>query len=185
MGVGILALQGAFLDHHSILKSLGASVVEVRCPSDLSNIERLVIPGGESTVMTKYLEMFNLKAPLLNLISEGLPVWGICAGSIVMARKVDGQPGVLGVLDVQLKRNAYGRQSQSAIHEICIPRFNRTDFRAPFIRAPKITHMEKTICAHAYHGDDPVFVQQGNLIATTFHPELTEDPIFHDYFLRI
>lgn len=185
MRIGLLALQGAFLDHCGVLKKLGASVTEIRCPLDLSNIERLIIPGGESTVMSKYLQMFNLNLALKDLILRGLPVWGICAGSILLARTIDGRPGVLGVLDVTLQRNAYGRQSQSAVHEISIPCFERTAFQAPFIRAPRITHMEKTVCALAYYENDPVFVQQGALMATTFHPELTGDTIFHEYFLDI
>jgi 5'-phosphate synthase pdxT subunit len=185
MRIGLLALQGAFLDHYGILKKLGASITEVRCPSDLLNIERLIIPGGESTVMSKYIQMFNLKGPLKDLISQGLPVWGICAGSILLARSIDGQPGVLGLLDVALRRNAYGRQSQSTLHEISIPLLKRTAFQAPFIRAPQITHMEKSVRALAHYGNDPVFVQQGALMATTFHPELTEDTIFHEYFLDI
>lgn len=184
MRVGLLALQGAFLDHYRILENLGASVVEIRCASDLDRIERLILPGGESTVMSKYMQMFNLIDPLKALIAQGLPVWGICAGCILLARTVDNKPGTLKVLNIAVRRNAYGRQAQSAVHEISFPCLQRTAFPSPFIRAPRITQTDKSVCIHACHGQDPVFVQQDTLMATTFHPELTEDSVFHNYFLK-
>lgn len=185
MQIGLLALQGAFADHQHLLQALGASVVEVRRASDLNRIERLILPGGESTVMSKYIEMFGLAAPLQVLISQGLPVWGICAGCILLANRVDQTPGRLSALNIAVTRNAYGRQAQSAVHKINIPRLYRSAFPAAFIRAPKITRVHDGVVIHAVHAGDPLFVQQDNVMATTFHPELTEDPVVHDYFLRI
>ncbi|MGD9210883.1 MAG: pyridoxal 5'-phosphate synthase glutaminase subunit PdxT [Desulfobacteraceae bacterium] len=185
MRVGLLALQGAFVDHYPILKRLGVSVVEIRGPTDLLQIERLIIPGGESTVMAKYIKMFNMTLPLRNIIAQGLPVWGICAGCILLANTVDQCPGPLKVLNISVHRNAYGRQSQSAVFKIIVPKLQCSVFSAPFIRAPKITWVEKDVEVHADYSGDPVFVQQGAVMATTFHPELTGDPILHDYFLNI
>ncbi len=185
MQVGLLALQGAFTDHYRILTSLGASVVEVRNVSHLAGIDRLIIPGGESTVMTKYIYELGLAKPLQTRIRQGLPTWGICAGCIVLARTVDRDSGPLDTLPITVHRNAYGRQTRSAVHAIAIPHLQRSAFPALFIRAPKIVEMEEGVKVFARYQKIPVFVQKQNVMATTFHPELTEDTVLHEYFLSL
>ena len=185
MKVGLLGLQGAFLDHIRHLKTLHADFTVVKDAKTLNEIDRLIMPGGESTVMAKYLTVFEMTAPLLRRIKSGMPVWGICAGSILLAESVDGKPGILKTLPLSLKRNAYGRQLASVQKPVKVPLLGREDFPALFIRAPRIVSTGKDLKVHSRLGPDPVFVQYGRIMATTFHPELTDDPVFHDYFLRI
>jgi pyridoxal 5'-phosphate synthase pdxT subunit len=185
MKVGLLGLQGAFRDHARHLSALGAAFLVVKAPEHLDSVGRLIIPGGESTVMRKYLLDFRIEEPLRERIAGGMPVWGICAGSILLAETVDGTPGLIGVLPVRAERNAYGRQRESAVAEIDIPLFGRENFPAFFIRAPQLVSAGNGLQVHARYGPDPVFVQHGRLMATTFHPELTDDPVFHDYFLHL
>jgi pyridoxal 5'-phosphate synthase pdxT subunit len=185
MQVGLLGLQGAFLDHVRHLRRLGADICLVKTPEAIERIDRLIIPGGESTVMGKFLEEFDMTAPLYDRIANGLPVWGICAGCILLAETVDGHPGLLPALSLSVARNAYGRQIDSMESPVRIPILDRAAFPGIFIRAPRIIATGVDLAIHASVGSDPVFVQQGAIIATTFHPELTDDPVFHDYFLRI
>ncbi|GBC61764.1 pyridoxal 5'-phosphate synthase glutaminase subu nit PdxT [Desulfonema ishimotonii] len=185
MIVGLLGLQGAFPDHIRHLKRLDADYRVIRDAPALAEIDRLIIPGGESTVMGKFLEAFQMTAPLQERIRRGMPVWGICAGSILLAETADGAPGILGALPVAVKRNAYGRQIASAQKPVNVPLLDRPAFPGLFIRAPRIISMKKGVETHARCGDDPVFIQHGHVMATTFHPELTDDPVFHEYFLRL
>lgn len=185
MKVGLLGLQGAFRDHIRHLSAVGAGFVLVKNPADLDLADRLIIPGGESTVMKKYLRDFGIEGPLLERISGGMPVWGICAGCILLAQYVDGAPGPVRALPVSVERNAYGRQRESSINPIYIPLLERNDFPAFFIRAPRLSSPGDGLVVHAKHGPDPVFIQSGRVMATTFHPELTDDPVFHDYFLQL
>ncbi|MFO8091068.1 MAG: pyridoxal 5'-phosphate synthase glutaminase subunit PdxT [Desulfatiglandaceae bacterium] len=185
MPVGLLGLQGAFRDHIRHLSALGASYLVVKRPEHLELIDRLIIPGGESTVMLKYLKDFLIEEPLRKRIAAGLPVWGICAGCIILAQTVNGAPGLIGVLPINAERNAYGRQLQSSIAEINIPLLERKNFYAFFIRAPRLLPKGNNLEIHAVCGPDPVFVQSGTVMATTFHPELTEDPVFHEHFLHL
>lgn len=180
-----MALQGAFLDHYRILKSLGATVIEVRSVSHIFQMDRLIIPGGESTVMKKYLHEFNLTGAIINRIVQGMPVWGICAGCILLARTIDQSEGPLNVMNIAVRRNAYGRQMQSSVHSLAIPLLQCTAFPAPFIRAPRIVETDPSVNIHAHYENDPVFVQQDKIMATTFHPELTQNPLLHDYFLKL
>ncbi len=183
--VGLLGLQGAFLDHHHHLDSLGAAHVIVRDARGLADIDRLVIPGGESTVMTKFLVEFDMLTPLKERIASGMPVWGVCAGAILLAAAIDGGPGTLKALSMDITRNAYGRQIDSSQHFIDIPLLDCRAYPAIFIRAPRIDRLDPMIDIHATLGDDPVFVQQGHVMATTFHPELNKDHTFHQYFLSL
>lgn len=185
MLVGLLGLQGAFLDHIPHFKRLGVTHVVVRDVRGLAAIDRLVIPGGESTVMTKFLKEFGMVAPLKERIAAGMPVWGVCAGAILLAEEVDGLPGPLNVLPVGVIRNAYGRQIDSSQRWIHVPLFDRPRYPAVFIRAPKIVHSHRRVTVHAELDDDPVFIQCGHILATTFHPELNDDDLFHQYFLSI
>lgn len=185
MKVGLLGLQGAFRDHTRHLSALGAAFLVVKCPEHLDMVDCLIIPGGESTVMRKYLQDFRIEEPLRGRVAGGMPVWGICAGSILLAETVDGAPGLICALPVSAVRNAYGRQRESSISAIDIPLFDRKSFPAFFIRAPRLSCPANSLQVHAKYGPDPVFVQHGRVMATTFHPELTDDPVFHDYFLNL
>ena len=185
--VGVLAVQGDFLEHQIILDSLGAETVPVRLPRDLEGIQALVLPGGESTTMAKLLDAFDLRAPLKDCIASGTPVWGTCAGLILLARELqEDRPEPLGVMDVRVSRNAYGRQVDSFETDIPVPSLGETPFHAVFIRAPAIleTGPDVEVLASLPEGD-PVAARQGSVLVTAFHPELTPDTRFHAYFLRM
>ncbi|WP_373501662.1 pyridoxal 5'-phosphate synthase glutaminase subunit PdxT [Desulfococcus sp.] len=187
--VGLLGLQGAFLDHIRHLTSLGAGYRIIRDAAGLMAVDRLIIPGGESTVMGKFLQEFRMIDPLRARIAQGMPVWGICAGAVLLAGTVDGGPGRLQVLPVSVARNAYGRQLASREHDIDIPILaaagGASPFPAVFIRSPRILAVGPEVAVHARAFKDPVFVQKGRVMATTFHPELTMDPVFHHYFMGL
>jgi 5'-phosphate synthase pdxT subunit len=185
MVVGLLGLQGAFLDHRPHLERLGASPRIVRDGSGLQAVDRLIIPGGESTVMAKFLVQYGMLAPLKARLKAGMPVWGICAGAILLAERIDGAPGPLGILPIAVSRNAYGRQIDSREQAIAIALFKIEDYPAIFIRAPRIDRLDPRVEVHAALDGDPVFVQTGRCMATTFHPELNRDPLFHRYFLSL
>ncbi len=185
--VGVLAVQGDFLEHQIILDSLGAETVPVRLARDLEGIQALVLPGGESTTMAKLLDAFDLRAPLKECIASGTPVWGTCAGLILLARELqEDRPEPLGVMDVRVSRNAYGRQVDSFETDIPVPSLGETPFHAVFIRAPAIleTGPDVEVLASLPEGD-PVAARQGSVLVTAFHPELTPDTRFHAYFLRM
>ncbi len=183
--VGLLGLQGAFLDHIPHFDRLGVAHTIVRDVRGLTQIDRLVIPGGESTVMTKFLHEFGMLTPLKERIAGGMPLWGVCAGTILLAETMDGGPGTLGALPIAVTRNAYGRQINSSQRFIDIPLFDRNAYPAIFIRAPRIGRIDSRVTIHATLGNDPVFVQDGHVMATTFHPELNKDHAFHEYFLSL
>jgi 5'-phosphate synthase pdxT subunit len=183
--VGLLGLQGAFRDHIPHLEALGAAWRLVRDDKDLSAVDRLIVPGGESTVMARYLKRFSLLEPVKARIAEGMPVWGICAGSILLAETVDGGPGALGALAVGVRRNAYGRQVDSFQAPIDVPALSLSAFPAVFIRAPKIVHVGDGVAILARMGRDPVLVSSGCVLAATFHPELTGAHDFHHLFLEM
>jgi len=184
MKVGLLGLQGAFLDHIPHLEKIGVEYHIVKSVEQLDDVDRLIIPGGESTVMEKFLDMFAMTEPLRARINAGMPVWGICAGSILLADTIDGRSGILGVLPAEVTRNAYGRQLESSEVDIAVPELQRPQFHAMFIRSPRIETVGPDVTVFASVDHDPVFVRCGHVMATTFHPELTNDPVFHDYFLQ-
>jgi pyridoxal 5'-phosphate synthase pdxT subunit len=183
--VGILGLQGAVQEHIPHLARLGAPHLMVRDNIGLAQVQRLIIPGGESTVMLKFLREFDMLPLLLERIAAGLPVWGICAGAIVLSEEIDGQAGLIGALPVTISRNAYGRQNASRQYWLDIPLFDAHAYPAMFIRAPRIDRVRDDIQIHATLDDDPAFVQHGHIMATTFHPELNRDDLFHRYFLSL
>ncbi len=185
MKIGLLGLQGAFLDHIRHLEKLEVAYEIVKSAATLEKVDRLIIPGGESTVMEKFLDMFAMTVPLKEKIESGMPVWGICAGSILLAAAVDGRPGILGVLPVEVTRNAYGRQLESSTKIIAVPELQRPQFPALFIRSPRIESVGPDVSVLATVDRDPVFVRCSHVMATTFHPELTVDPAFHEYFIRL
>jgi pyridoxal 5'-phosphate synthase pdxT subunit len=185
--VGVLALQGDFREHIAVLRSLGADAVGVRRPSELAEVSGLIIPGGESSVIDKLSRLFDLAAPLKRAIADGLPVWGTCAGLIMLADTVlDGIQGQqsLGGLDIAVRRNAFGSQLDSFETELDIPVLGEPSVHAVFIRAPIVESASTSVTTLASLPDGRVVaVEQNNLLGTSFHPEMTGDTRFHEYFL--
>ena len=187
--VGVLALQGDFREHIAVLQSLGANVLPVRRPEELAQVAGLVIPGGESSVMDKLSRMFGLAEPLKGAIRSRLPVYGTCAGLIMLADRVldaiAGQQS-LGGLDISVRRNAFGSQRDSFETDLKIPTLGQHPMHAVFIRAPVVEQLGEGVAALATLDDGRVVaVEQGNLLGTSFHPEMTGDTRFHEHFLNM
>jgi 5'-phosphate synthase pdxT subunit len=183
----VLALQGDVREHLAVLQRLGAEAVPVRRPRELDDVSGLVIPGGESTVMDKLSRAFGLREPLIARIAAGMPVYGTCAGLIMLADRVtdsiDGQQ-TLGGLDVTVRRNAFGNQNDSFETDLDIPELGAAPVHAVFIRAPAVTELGDQVTALAVLEDGQVVaVEQGNLLGTSFHPEVTDELRFHRRFL--
>jgi 5'-phosphate synthase pdxT subunit len=179
--VGILAVQGDVAEHAAALRDIGAEPVEVRLPRDLAGVEALILPGGESTAMRRLIDAYGLGEPILGLAASGAPVWGTCAGMILLARRIaDGDRPVFPLLDIEVRRNAYGRQLDSFEADIDVPALGDEPLHAVFIRAPIVSDVGPGVEILA---TDPlgrtVAVRQGRLLATAFHPELTSDRRFH------
>jgi 5'-phosphate synthase pdxT subunit len=185
MKIGVLALQGAFIEHIKALRSLDVEVVEVRKLEQLRNLDGLIIPGGESTTFGKLAVEYGLIEPMRALCDAGKPVWGTCAGMIFLAKEVGRAQPLLGVMDVQVKRNAFGRQVDSFEIDLDISALEpRAPFHAIFIRAPLIERVGNDVEVLAKLEDGTIVAaRQGNLVVTSFHPELTNDTRFHKYFL--
>ena len=188
--IGVLAVQGDVREHLAALRAVGAAVRTVRRPAELEGLAGLVIPGGESTVMDKLVRAFGLYAPLTDAIRAGLPVFGSCAGMIMLADRVVGGPAdqqTLGGLDVTVRRNAFGRQVDSFETDLSIPVLGERTVRAVFIRAPWVEDRGPGVQALASVGRDgvahAVAVRSGPLLATSFHPEVTGDLRVHAYFV--
>lgn len=184
MQVGVLALQGAFIEHERILNKCGAQTRQVRLPHQLEGLDALIIPGGESTTMGKLMSDFDLYEPIMEMAMRGVPMFGTCAGMIMMARDISqsGQPR-LGLMDIEVKRNAFGRQVESFEADLSIPVLGPEPYRGVFIRAPYVTKVGAGVEILARYEDKIVFVRQGAFLAAAFHPELTEDTRLHNYFL--
>ena len=182
--VGVLALQGAFREHVAAVASLGATAREVRQLKDFEGIDALIIPGGESTTIGKLLNEWNMLEPLRQRILDGMPVYGSCAGLILLCRDIENsdQPR-LGVLDATVRRNAFGRQVDSFETNLSIPEIGADPLPAVFIRAPVITGVGAGVKVLAEVNGQAVAVRQNNILATSFHPELTPDTRMHSYFL--
>jgi 5'-phosphate synthase pdxT subunit len=181
--VGVLALQGDFREHLTTLATLGAEVIEVRTPEQLEAVDALIIPGGESTTIGKLAVRFGLMEPLRQRIEAGMPVYGTCAGMILLAREVtDGEQPLVGALDVVIERNAFGRQNDSFEEELAIDGLD-APFRAVFIRAPWVAKVGEGVEVLASVDDHPVVVRQGHILASAFHPELTGDHRLHQMML--
>jgi len=181
--VGVLALQGDVREHLRVLEVIGASPLAVKTPDQVSRVDALVIPGGESTTIGKMAVRFDLIDPLRSAIESGLPTYGSCAGLIFLAGAVtDGDQPLLGVLDVVVRRNAFGRQNESFEADVDISGFD-APFHAVFIRAPWVEKVGSTVEVLATIDEHPVMVRQGNILATSFHPELTDDGRIHRMLL--
>lgn len=187
MRPGVLALQGAFREHRDALDALGVESVEVRTPEELASVDALVLPGGESTTVAKLLLTSGLDAPLRDRLRDGLPVFGTCAGLILLAATVlDGRTDQmsLGALDVVVRRNAYGTQLQSFEAPLDVCGVSGGPFVGVFIRSPVIESVADDVEVLATHRDHPVLVRQGPVWAATFHPELAGDLRIHRTFLE-
>ena len=183
--VGVLALQGDVREHIRILDSLGTEAVPVKTPEQLSGIDGLVIPGGESTTIGKMAVRFELLDPLKRVIGDGLPVYGTCAGMILLASAItDGDQPLIGALDVVVRRNAFGRQNESFESKLDVVGLDES-FHAVFIRAPWIEKVGAEVDVLADIDDHPVMVRQEHILATSFHPELTGDGRIHQMLLDL
>jgi 5'-phosphate synthase pdxT subunit len=189
--IGVLALQGAFIEHIQVLRELGATASEVRLPEDLVGLDGLIIPGGESTAIGKLMVNWGLLEPIKQMASNGTPIWGTCAGMILLAKDIGGlsQP-LIGLMDIRVKRNAFGSQLDSFETEINVPTLGPLPFQAVFIRAPAIEEVgagaQELARLNPEKPDAPpiiVAARERNLLATAFHPELTNDQRFHQLFI--
>lgn len=182
--IGVLAIQGAYHKHSEAVGHLGINSIEVRTIEDLDFIDGLIIPGGESTTIGKLLTKNNLIDPIKKRIENGMAVFGTCAGMILLAKSVPGrdQP-LLGAMDISVERNAYGRQIDSFEAEFPVKGIVGKPVKALFIRAPKIVDVSENVEVLASYGNVPVLVRQGNILAASFHPELSDDLRIHSYFI--
>jgi len=187
MKIGVLASQGAFAEHIAVLARLKVEAMPVRLPRELAGLDGLVIPGGESTTISRLMTGDNLMAEVRNLARNGLPVFGTCAGMILLANgNIDPKLESLGLMDIVVRRNAFGRQKESCESEISVPVLGEKPFPGVFIRAPFIEQTNGKVEVLARLSDGTIVaVRQGKLLALAFHPELTGDLRFHQYFLDI
>lgn len=186
MTVGVLALQGDVVEHKRVLEGLGVRVAEVRTPADLERADGLIIPGGESTTIGKLMVKYGLDAAVPARVRGGMPVYGTCAGMILLARAASGgEPPLLRLMDITVARNAYGRQVDSFEADLEVPAFGPPPLRAVFIRAPVLEQVGPGVEVLASLDGRPVLVRQGNLLASSFHPELAPDDRVHRYFLEV
>jgi pyridoxal 5'-phosphate synthase pdxT subunit len=184
--VGVLALQGDVVEHVTALQRAGAHTREVRTPDDLAAVDALVVPGGESTTVIRLLERFGLADPIKARVRDGMPFWGTCMGLIVAAHDVaDLEQPTLDLIDVTVRRNAFGRQVDSAEVPLVIPSLGAQPFPAIFIRAPWIERTGPAVETLAERDGHGVMVRERNVLGTSFHPELTGDDRVHAYFLRM
>ncbi|WP_090399975.1 pyridoxal 5'-phosphate synthase glutaminase subunit PdxT [Natribacillus halophilus] len=184
MKIGVLALQGAVHEHAKMLESEGTSeAILVKKEEELYDLDGLVLPGGESTTMRRLIDRYGFRDPLRQFAKDGKPIFGTCAGLILLAKHIDGQQeGHLDLMDMTVKRNAFGRQKESFEAELDAKGIAR-DLAAVFIRAPLITEVGDSVDVLAYHQGEIVAAQQGSLLTCSFHPELTDDHRFHHYFV--
>lgn len=184
--IGILALQGDFEKHKELLTKLKASTRFIKCEKDLDGLSGLILPGGESTTIGKLMVRFNLIEPIRKIIETGLPVFGTCAGAILLAARIEGyEQTKLGAMDIAVARNAYGRQVNSFETDIIISKISDTPVRCVFIRAPIITSTGDNVKILCDYNNSPILIRENNMLAATFHPELTDNTAIHKYFLSI
>ena len=189
MTVGILALQGDFREHEEVLCRIGVATHLIRLPEQLDFVDRLIIPGGESTTIGKLLVLYNLLEPIRSRAEAGMPLWGTCAGAILMAKHIaDGRPEQpsLAVMNITARRNAFGRQNESFTTELSVSCLGKKPLSATFIRAPILEQPESRVKILATLPDGKIVAaQEGKLLATCFHPELHSDDRLHQYFVQL
>lgn len=185
--IGILAVQGDVREHARAVLEVGAEPVEVRLPRDLVGLDALILPGGESTAMRKLIDRYGLREPIIALAHGGAPLYGTCAGMILLADRIaDGDEPVLRLLDVTVQRNAYGRQLDSHEADVSIPALGDEPMHGVFIRAPVVSEVGPEVEVLARDDDGrPIAVRQGRVLATAFHPELTPDRRLHRLLLEL
>ena len=185
--IGVLALQGAVREHVNAVREVGAEPVEVRLPRDLVGLDALILPGGESTTMRKLIDAYGLREPILSLARAGAPMLGTCAGMILLADRIaDGDEPVLRLLDVEVRRNAYGRQLDSFEADVEMPAIGDEPLHGVFIRAPVVSELGPGVEVLARDPSGaPIAVRQGRVLATAFHPELTGDRRLHQMLLDL
>jgi 5'-phosphate synthase pdxT subunit len=186
MRVGVLALQGTFVEHIGILRQLGVEAPPIRLPHELDTLDGLIIPGGESTTMMRLMESFGLLQPIREMARDGLPIWGTCAGMVLLAKDVSNyEMETLGLMDVKIRRNAFGSQIDSFEADLDVPLVGDEPFHAIFIRAPIIEEAKPSVKILSRLPDGSIVViRQNRLLACAFHPEFTDDLRFHSYFLN-
>ena len=185
--IGVLAVQGAFREHHESLKELGVESSEIKLPHQLADVDGLIIPGGESTTIARLIEVYDLRSTIVDRITSGLAVWGTCAGMIILASHLsEERPKPLQLMNIKVSRNAFGRQADSFEEPLRIKGIGSRPFNAIFIRAPIVDYVgtQVKILATLSNGN-PVAVQQHRMLATSFHPELSNDLRMHHLFMRI
>jgi 5'-phosphate synthase pdxT subunit len=186
MKIGVLAIQGAFAEHINALSRLNIKAVPIRLPADLDGLDALIIPGGESTTISTLLSEYHLKEPIQQRAAEGFPLFGTCSGLILLAKNVTNRKvGSLGVMDIEVERNAFGRQVDSFETDLTVSCFGDSTFHGIFIRAPIITKVEPEVEILSCLNGNAVAVRQGRNLACSFHPELTDDLRFHRYFIDL
>jgi 5'-phosphate synthase pdxT subunit len=178
MKAGVLALQGDFREHAAMFAACGTTPVLVRTAEELEAVDCLAIPGGESTTIGRLATLHGLIEPIRHRAEEGMPIFGTCAGMIVLAKRIEGGAPLLDLLDVEVRRNAYGRQVDSFEADVQVEGVGSV--RAVFIRAPEVEWVGPDVKVLAQHGGRPVVLQQGNLLASSFHPEIAGDPRLHE-----
>lgn len=185
--IGVLAVQGAVREHVEAIREIGAQPVEVRLPRDLVDLDALILPGGESTAMRRLIDAYGLREPIAAMARGGTPMLGTCAGMILLAQRVDGgEPSVFGLLDIGVRRNAYGRQLDSFEADLDVEALEGGPLHGVFIRAPGVTEIGPSVEVLARDPDGrPVAVRQGRVLATAFHPELTADRRLHRLLARL
>ena len=187
MKVGVLALQGTFIEHIGSLQQLDVEAPPIRLPRELDTLDGLIIPGGESTTMVKLMGSFGLIQPIREMARDGLPIWGTCAGMILLAKSVSNyQMETLGLMDVKIRRNAFGSQIDSFEADLDVPLVGEEPFHAIFIRAPVIEEAKPSVKILSRLPDSTIVaIRQNRLLACAFHPEFTDDLRFHKYFLNM
>ncbi len=188
INVGVLALQGDFKEHIKMLKDLDIPVSEIRSTRQLENIDGLIIPGGESTTINKLMDKYGFKEKLKDFRRSGKPIFGTCAGLIILASEVSGKGTGLGFIDMKVKRNAYGRQIDSFEEMVSINFDHKpepVEFKSVFIRAPKIVYTGKNVKVLSRSGDEILLAREKNILVCAFHPELTDDTRIHEYFIEM
>jgi 5'-phosphate synthase pdxT subunit len=186
MIVGVLALQGAFKEHEQILEKCALEAVQIRKPEEVEQIDGLIIPGGESTTIGKLIEDYNLSKPIREKAAQGMPIFGTCAGMIMLAKDVEGsEQSRLGLMDIVVRRNGFGRQVDSFETDLSIDALGKAPYPGIFIRAPYVLSVKPNVGILAEFDEKIVFVRQGNFLGAAFHPELTDDLRIHLYFKQM
>ena len=187
MKVGVLALQGTFIEHIGMLQQLGVEAPPIRLPHELDTLDALIIPGGESTTMLRLMESFRLIQPIRELVRDGLPLWGTCAGMVLLAKSISNyEMETLNLMDMGIRRNAFGSQIDSFEVDLEIPTVGEEPFHAVFIRAPVVKEAKPGVKVLSRLPDGTIVAaRQNRLLACAFHPEFTNDLRFHSYFLNM